>query len=227
MNENFINKEEQLGGKIINMDVEISKLPKGECAFHIDNKKTCFNNNFIKLLVDNFSKKEIKNNTNQQEKIYIDDISKIKKDFNCKTEACLLKQDKIINVVGNNIIQEQLERFKPEGPYKGSEWFSNFNIDQVLEQLSKKHKNFLHITFQMRDFANMNNSELVNTDFVKEYNNGYKYFGVVFNTDSSTGRGQHWYSVFGDFSKNPFTLEYFISSGEDPKNEIITWLYDL
>lgn len=75
----------------------------------------------------------------------------------------------------------------------------------------------------MRDFEK-HNSELANVDFVKKYKEGVRCFGVVFNTDYSSGTGQHWFAVFGDFSKEPFTLEYFNSSGDDPLPEITAWL---
>jgi hypothetical protein len=45
------------------------------------------------------------------------------------------------------------------------------------------------------------------------FNNDLKYFGVVCNTDLSSNRGIHWFSIFIDFTKNPIQIEYFNSSG--------------
>lgn len=205
--------------------MEIPKEPN-ECAFNL--KKTgndaCFEDNFMKEL-NQFAKnikKVFVNNTKDPK----DMIDKLKKVYNCEHDSCLLVQDDIINAIGHEKTQNQLkERFKPVGPYDTSDWFSNVNIDSVLEQIEKKYinKKFKHVPFQMRDFEE-NNSKLANIDWVKEYNNGIRCFGVVFNTDRSSGNGQHWYSVFGDFSKEPFTIEYFNSSGENPQDEISIWM---
>ena len=202
--------------------MEIQKNPS-ECAFHKNNdiSKTCMSNDFIKTL-ENFAKevKKIKD-TNTK-----DTIDHLKKVYNCKNESCLLKQQEIINTVGIDTVNNQLkENFKPEGPYEGTTWFSNNNIDNVLKQIAIKYKkkNFLHIKFQMRDFQKTC-SELARLDLVKAYNEGVRCFGVVFNTDDSNGRGQHWYAIYGDFHQEPFTLEYFNSIDDPPQNEILNWL---
>ena len=96
-----------------------------------------------------------------------------------------------------------------------------------MKQIERKYKskNFLHIEFQMRDFEKANGS-LSKIDMVEEYKKGVRCFGVIFNTDVSSGNGEHWFAIFGDFSKTPLTIEYFNSSGDDPLPEIAKWMKD-
>jgi hypothetical protein len=202
--------------------MEIQKN-SSECAFHknIDGTKTCMSDDFIKIL-ENFAF-EIKKIKNINRKDVIDHLKTV---YNCKNESCLLKQQEIINILGTDNVNNQLnENFKPPGPYEGTEWFSNNNIDNVLQQIAIKYKkkHFLHIKFQMRDFQKTC-SELARLNLVNAYKNGMRCFGVVFNTDDSSGRGQHWYSIFGDFQQEPFTIEYFNSVDDPPQNEILNWL---
>ena len=75
----------------------------------------------------------------------------------------------------------------------------------------------------MRDFEKYN-TKLANMDFAQKYKEGFRRFGVVFNTDYSSGKGQHWFAVYGDFTKEPFTIEYFNSTGDNPLPELVSWM---
>jgi len=152
-------------------------------------------------------------------------IEEAKKATDCQTESCVV--DKLTPQIGYHKAQEELkERFKPEGPSHSTDLLSNFNIDDVMAQWVKKFNRFYHITFQMIDFAKMR-TELATIDFQKHYNNSNKdTFGVILNTDVSTGGGIHWFALFVDFRSNPITLEYFNSSGEFPYPQVHEWLND-
>ncbi len=201
--------------------MELSKNPV-ECAFHIDQKNSvCMEDKIIN---------ELRNFAKNIKKLFVNDakdtINKLKHVYDCNTESCLLTKNEIIDTIGHEQALNQLkERFKPEGPLDKTTWFSNVNIDDVLEQIKKKYKDkkFKHISFQMRDFQETG-GELAMTDFTEEYNNGIRCFGVVFNDDKSSGNGTHWTAMFGDFSREPFTIEHFNSSGAGPKNEIREWM---
>ena len=202
--------------------MEIVKQTK-ECAFHIDSGDICMEDAILSELAK-FAK-DIKKVTVSNPK---DTIDKLKKIYDCDSESCLLTKSEIRENIGTQKAENQLEkRFKPIGPYDSKQWFSNFNIDNVLDQIAIKYKdkNFLHVEFQMRDFEKTNGS-LSNIDFAKEYRKGVRCFGVVFNTDTSNGNGEHWFAIFGDFAKEPFTIEYFNSSGDDPLPEISKWMKD-
>ena len=194
---------------------------KGECAFFIENNDLCFSSEIkgkLKKIVDNLTENKVESDKKA--------VDFLKKKFNCNNESCLLQKSEIKREIGDDVAKKELERrFKPSGPWDSTQWFSNFNIDEVLEQFTKKYKsnNFLHIPFQMRDFESIG-TELATVDLSEKYKAGMGCFGVVLNTDKSTGRGQHWFCIFGDFRKEPFTIEYFNSSGSAPLNEVQIWM---
>lgn len=164
------------------------------------------------------------------------------------TVSCLL--NKIVekelgdSIVDNALLFKQMKDIKPPGPFNSKEWFSNVNIDSILEQFEElfKDKHFLHIYFHMRDFKDFNSEpeekkNLNKIVFSEYYKKGIRCFGVVFNTDVSSGNGEHWFALFGDFSKQPFTIEHFNSSGDTPlpeicdlmckiKHEMLKYLFD-
>jgi Ulp1 family protease len=145
----------------------------------------------------------------------------LKNKYKCLDEVCVLKQELDSDEI-NRVIKENFKPVGPVGPKK-TEWLSNFDIDDVLKQIAVKHEKFLHLYFQMIDFAKTN-ADLARLDFAKEYENGYRTFGTVINTDPSTKNGSHWFCVFGDFRTEPYQIEYFNSSGELPKTEINIWM---
>ncbi len=152
----------------------------------------------------------------------------LKNKYNCNSETCVLSSSEVQNHIDQNSIKIILkENFKPLGPKMSRDWLSNFDIDDVLEQMKKKYKEkyFLHIPFQMRDFEKTG-SELSKLDWNAEYSKGFRTFGTVMNTDYSTGRGIHWFAIFGDFLDDSeiFTIEYFNSSGELPLPEVVSWM---
>lgn len=155
-------------------------------------------------------------------------LETLKAKYNCDSETCVLSQYEVKKYVDPDVIETVLkENFKPFGPRLTKEWLSNFDIDDVLSQIQKKYadKHFLHIPFQMRDFEKTN-SDLARLDWQAEYNKGFRTFGTVMNTDYSTGKGIHWFAIFGDFldSSDIFTIEYFNSSGELPLPEVTAWM---
>jgi hypothetical protein len=200
--------------------MELEKIPN-ECAFDLGIKLTgtCMDNTTIKKI-----KNVILDKNGVLDKNGI--IDELKEIYGCDSESCLLNQTEIRNAIGETEAQEQLKtRFKPPGPWNTFDWLSNFHIDEVLDQVSNKHadKNFLHIPYQMRDFEKTK-AELSNIDFVQKYKSGIRCFGIVFNTDLSSGSGKHWFCIYGDMNNNPITIEYFNSSGELPITEIDIWI---
>ena len=156
-------------------------------------------------------------------------VNTIKKKLNCKTEKCVLKHPSFVeNVNDIIIIKESLDRFKPKGPANTTALLSNYDIDNLLRKLTNIHNNHYHMDFQMIDFMGTENdppTELGDLDMI--YNiieKEYKTFGVVINTDVRSGRGIHWFALFCDFRKIPFTIEYFNSSGSKPYREIQEWV---
>lgn len=198
------------------------KYIQGDCI-----KKNCIDPKIYELIrkvADHYNIKYSNDND--------DLVKKLTEYLECNylTISCLLEKirnssDKLD--IDTDLLNKQISQLKQPGPFDSKEWFSNINIDDTLEQFEDlfKDKNFLHIYFHMRDFkkSNSNPDEKKNLNKIKfseYYKKGIRCFGVVFNTDVSTGGGEHWFAIFGDFSKNPFTIEHFNSSGDNPLPEI-------
>lgn len=195
-----------------------------ECAHNIDNDAD-FCSPY--MVVDKLKEIVLPPSKVADSSIALSDVkNKLKKKLNCETEACIISHPEVRNKIGSvdSIIREY---FKPEGPRDNNEWFSNSDIDSVLSQVQKKHKDkhFLHIPFQMIDFEETG-TDLARLDWPKKYNEGFRTFGTVFNTDYSYGRGKHWFAIYGSFEDNcDATIEYFNSSGEMPMKQITNWMH--
>ena len=151
-------------------------------------------------------------------------VETMKTKMNCNSESCILKSSEFRNFAQMSGIDNLLnEFFKPSGPSQDFGLLSNVNIDGVLDQIEKRFEGFLHIPYQMRDFETVG-SELSRVDLAAQFNKGKTSFGVVLNTDWSTGRGIHWYCLFGTRNDKKVIIEYFNSSGLGPLPETQTWL---
>ena len=151
-------------------------------------------------------------------------LGTLKERMNCNSESCVIKSKEFLAFAKMSNIDHILDEFfKPEGPATHFGLLSNFNIDNVLDQLESKFPDFLHIPFQMRDFEKVG-TELARIDLAKELNGNKKCFGVVLNTDWSEGRGIHWYCIFGEKKNGKIQIEYFNSSGKEPLPETQAWI---
>jgi hypothetical protein len=153
-------------------------------------------------------------------------VAGMKEMLNCNSESCVLKRKDFVEFAKIANLEELLNTFfKPEGPATNFGLLSNFNIDDVLDQFEKKFssRQFLHIPFQMRDFEKVG-TQLATVDLAEKLKSKYKTFGVVLNTDWSSGRGIHWFCIFGEHLGNKIVLEYFNSSGKEPLPEVQAWL---
>jgi hypothetical protein len=130
--------------------------------------------------------------------------------------------------------------FKPiTKSFDGKYWMNNTDIDSIQFQLQNLFKGYYYSNIHMIDlimFDPINNDLMQNghkiksikeIDFINElkgignkltYNGELKNYGIVINTDSSNGKGIHWFSIFIDFQSTPIKIEYFNSSGYDIKN---------
>lgn len=109
----------------------------------------------------------------------------------------------------------------------------NFQIDNTLKQWELESgenmtMRFKAIPYQMIDFAKYD-TELVHLDMNELHDQDYQSFGVVINTDVTTGRGKYWFCLYGDMSgvgskDDPWYIEYFNPHGNLPMNEVIDWM---
>lgn len=143
----------------------------------------------------------------------------------CDTESCVVRK-----ILPSSAADTELKtRFKPTGPRIGEQLLDNFNIDEVLAQYAQKHKEFKHIPFQMIDF-NERGTELSKINLSKLIESGVKSVGCVLNTDTSAPghHGIHWFAIYCDLSRtgtalDPYTIEYFNSSGNLPMEQVQIW----
>lgn len=163
-------------------------------------------------------------------------------------ELCILK--KISKENNNKEFKEEIKKnmltyFKPiTKSYDKNHWLNNTEIDHIQHQLKTLFKGYYYSNIHMIDLVmfNPNHSNVIDYEvkcvkdinFINElisncdnniltYNGDLKYYGIVINTDKSTGGGIHWFSIFMDFSSEddnePYRIEYFNSSGYDIRNQ--------
>ncbi len=201
--------------------MEFKGEPVSECAFHVGDTKVCSGGEMIDAMHQFLT--EIGTAVPKKPEVVVETM---KKKTNCDSELCLYSVSPFVEKIGSVMaIEAKKELFKPDGPQKSNDLLSNYNIDEVLDQFSKKFAGFVHIPFQMRDFAEKQ-TELATINLAAEYRKGMKTFGCVLNTDWSNGKGIHWYCIFGDFTSEPFTLEYYNTSGNYALPQTKKWLSD-
>ena len=91
--------------------------------------------------------------------------------------------------------------FRPDGPQGRFDWLSTIDINQVLYQYEEKYPDFKFLGAVPRDFMDLDYLPFQKFNFENFESEGYKRFGVIFNTDKSSGRGKHWISLFCDLDK--------------------------
>lgn len=134
----------------------------------------------------------------------------------CKTNEC--------------VITSLME--KPTAPSSWAsnthEWLSSVDIDKIEKQYTKLFSDYYYVGTLPIDFDKHSQtgtclvSSLCSMDIQSLYKKGYHKIGIVFNTDVSTGPGQHWISVFCDISPEleyP-RITYFDSYANKPEKEI-------
>ena len=99
--------------------------------------------------------------------------------------------------------------FRPDGPQGRFDWLSTIDINQVLYQYEEKYPDFKFLGAVPLDFMDLDYLPFKKINFTDLESEGCKKFGVIFNTDKSTGRGKHWISLFCDLEK---ALIYFSDS---------------
>ena len=202
------------------------KKCKSECLLGIDN--ICSSNDAIVVMKKYVGYGE---DENIKDEVVVE---KIKSKLNCETEKCVLNHPLLATGQNLNIIKKSLQRFKPAGPANNTDLLSNHDIDNLIRRLTNIYPNHYHMNYQMIDFAGvdcvngkcrMPPTELGLIDMVDDViKKKYITFSVVMNTDVRTGGGIHWFSLFCDFRKIPYTIEYFNSSGLKPRVQIQEWL---
>ena len=121
---------------------------------------------------------------------------------------------------------------KPKAPdsWKSNpeDWLSSTDIDAVEKQYKKVFSEYYYVGTVPIDFGKKSKTgaclvdSLCSLDIKSIYNKGYRQIGVVFNTDKSTGPGEHWIALFCDIRPElEFPrITYFDSYAHKPEKEI-------
>lgn len=121
---------------------------------------------------------------------------------------------------------------KPKAPSSWAtnpeEWLSSDDIEQVESQYEKLFKKYDYIGTFPIDFDKKSEtgqclvSALCSMNLNDLYSKGHSQFGIVFNTDVSTGPGMHWIALFCDIRPEleyP-RITYFDSYSNKPEKEV-------
>jgi hypothetical protein len=185
------------------------------CSPHLSNQKTeytCFSHDSLKKIAKAYNKNyEKKNfNINNKESLWKDIRSSLQQQ--CGDNEVCWKNQNFVQQLNDEEIEEYT--FKPKIPKKKYDWLKTSDINKVLVQYQKKHKDFLFlgtvpIDFDelFKEFKKININELIN--------NGIDKIGVVFNLDPHWKGGSHWVCLF---AKLPYSIEYFDSYGDKNDN---------
>jgi len=141
-------------------------------------------------------------------------------------------RDKCRDGEGTCVVASLLERPSAPASWKSNptEWLSTTDIEKIEKNYKRLFSNYEYVgTFPM-DFGKKSDmgtclvSALCSMDIRKLASKGKTQIGIVFNTDVSTGPGQHWVAVFCDLRPEleyP-RMTYFDSYAQSPEKEIQT-----
>ena len=127
------------------------------------------------------------------------------------------------------IISHLLRR--PAGPKSWNvnpeEWITSDEIDALERKFEKVFSGYKHVGTFPIDFDKHTKtgqclvSTLCSMDLRDLYKNGYHQLGLIFNTDVSTGPGEHWIAIFCDIRPElEFPrMTYFDSYAHKPEKE--------
>jgi len=121
---------------------------------------------------------------------------------------------------------------KPTAPnsWRGNpeEWLSSTEIDAIEKQYTKVFSEYFYVGTVPIDFDKKSLvgtcvvSSLCSMDIKSIYKKGYRQIGIVFNTDKSSGPGEHWIALFCDIRPEldyP-RITYFDSYADKPEKEV-------
>ena len=128
----------------------------------------------------------------------------------CKDELCWTTIHEIEKGLTPTEYDRLLDSFRPLMPDNWgagkSSWLNNKNIDDVMEQYSKKFQRFKYcgaipIDYNVKTEHGCVNEYLCKLNVSKTMED-YDKLGIVFNTDPHDKSGEHWFSVLVDFKGN-------------------------
>lgn len=205
----------------------MKKTLKGKkyCNPKIKTKNTCYSKkNLIKLTKKWNNRFNNKISFKQKNKTELwNNLDKKLKTY-CSTEWCW-----------KNYLIDIKNRFRPKMPIKWKrnprEWLDTSNIENVMEQYEKSHKNFIFIGAVPLDFnlktknGNCMVDDLCKINIELLRKNKKTKIGIVFNLDYHDEPGSHWTALFIDSQRKG--IYYFDSYGYQPEKEILVLIAKL
>ena len=124
---------------------------------------------------------------------------------------------------------------KPAAPssweQNGAEWLSSDDIDMTQKYYQILIPSYYYVGSVPIDFDKKEKtgkclvSSLCSLNIQQLYKKGYRRIGVVFNTDTSDGPGEHWMAAYADIrTENPY-MSFFDSYGRSPEKEVAVLMH--
>lgn len=133
----------------------------------------------------------------------------------CSDQLCMVGQDFIEYTQDKHNIKKKT--YLPAAPKGQFEWLSTSHINEYIDQLQDVFVNYKFLGAVPIDFDEINIG-IRNLNFDKLFKSGKTQIGIIFNTDTSKGRGQHWISLFADLNNKK--IYFFDSTGNAPPKEV-------
>lgn len=196
------------------------------CGHHINyhNNNSCFNNNQIISLIDQYNnaikKKKIKGQliANNKPLLMYNELKKQLSSCN-GNEICWIKQNFVVNK------KQFINAFKPQGTTNRFDWLSTSNINEVMKQYELKHNNFLFAGAIPRDILKLDNYTLMSFNIpIKDLEIKHmlelkkNIIAFIYNLDESYQNGSHWVALYCDISN--CKIFFFDSYGYRPHKDI-------
>lgn len=177
---------------------------------------TCFSMKSLRSISDKIDKNTFFSGSINSKKYKSKDKKKlanaISKKLSCSSslDMCILKN--------KNFTDEVRNAFKPPKPTGGKyAWLSTVDIRNVMNQYMKKYPEFIFFGPVPLDFDNIY-MELAKIN-MKSLSKKKKKIGIIINTDTSDGPGEHWISLFCDLQNK--TICFFDSVGTNPPKQVM------
>lgn len=199
---------------------------KDYCAHGRKEDGTCYTEEELKEISKTIEKqygKKLHFIRNNKKELWKDLKAVMKEKYNCDDELCWVETLQLNEIEKEAFVptmpQEWIDCNKSNVPEKDcmKTWLSNFEIDDVLEQLEENVSNFMYLGSVPIDFAELGSSKKVNQFTIKKALKQKKNkIGIVFNTDPSYRSGQHWICAFIDLENKE--INFFDSYGHASSN---------
>lgn len=213
-------------------------LTPSPCAEHLKQPigKTCFSEKFLKMLRDNiknlkpaslkqesFLDEEIIPNDGSKDSNLVRDVMRYLQE---DSEYSLLLNKKIIDLVGDDIIASEKNRFKPYGnkflvgPTCGEE------INKILDSWTRVFKFFKYVDSEIYSSIEKINM-FTAKDIVEQLNDKIKVVAGVSNYATLEDSGWHALAILVDSRYESTTIEFFDSMGDPPPYRFTELMYNI